>query len=146
MKICLNMDEHPRQWPPIKRAARACLTCRARKLRCNVEDQDQGQPCSNCLLDKTDCQVGKSKRGRKPLTEEQRLGNAAKQLRRTQTLRDSATSAVDVCASQLRPRYTDGWLCNSPVRTKVVDLPSANDASMHRTFETHVTCGLIIRQ
>ena len=146
MKICLNMDEHPRQWPPIKRAARACLTCRARKLRCNVEDQDQGQPCSNCLLDKTDCQVGKSKRGRKPLTEEQCLGNAAKQLRRTQILRDAATSAVDVCASQHRPRYTDGWLCNSPGSTKVVKLPSANDAGMHRTFQTHAICRLIIRQ
>lgn len=50
------------QWPMTKRAGRACLSCRARKVKCDVEEH--GQPCSNCLTDEAICQVQKSKRGR----------------------------------------------------------------------------------
>jgi hypothetical protein len=56
-------------WPITRRAGRACLNCRARKVKCNVEEQ--GQPCSNCLTDDVSCRVQKSKRGRSVWNQEE---------------------------------------------------------------------------
>ncbi|VUC23904.1 unnamed protein product [Clonostachys rosea] len=47
-----------------RRAAKACLSCRNRKVRCDVVSG--GHPCTNCRLDGVGCTVGKSNRGRKP--------------------------------------------------------------------------------
>ncbi|TPX13018.1 uncharacterized protein E0L32_006663 [Thyridium curvatum] len=41
--------------PNKKRSARACLSCRARKVRCNVALH--GAPCTNCRLDEVECVV-----------------------------------------------------------------------------------------
>ncbi|KAL2813404.1 fungal-specific transcription factor domain-containing protein [Aspergillus granulosus] len=38
-----------------RRAAQACLYCRKRKVRCDVAAK--GQPCTNCSLDNTACEV-----------------------------------------------------------------------------------------
>lgn len=38
-----------------RRAPRACLPCRARKVRCDVANR--GVPCSNCFLDQSACAV-----------------------------------------------------------------------------------------
>ncbi|KAI0126393.1 fungal-specific transcription factor [Xylariales sp. AK1849] len=38
-----------------KRAAKACLSCRARKVRCDVSQR--GRPCMNCYLDSETCVV-----------------------------------------------------------------------------------------
>ncbi|KAI1743368.1 hypothetical protein F4680DRAFT_409934 [Xylaria scruposa] len=38
-----------------KRAAKACLSCRARKVRCDVSQR--GRPCMNCYLDNESCIV-----------------------------------------------------------------------------------------
>ncbi|KAF5599675.1 cutinase transcription factor 1 beta [Fusarium pseudoanthophilum] len=44
-----------------KRAApQACLSCRSRKVRCDVTIQ--GQPCTNCRLDNLGCVLGKPRR------------------------------------------------------------------------------------
>ncbi|KAH6685937.1 hypothetical protein F5X68DRAFT_262452 [Plectosphaerella plurivora] len=44
-----------------RRAARACLSCRSRKVRCNVVEQS---PCTNCRFDGVECSVetGRKKR------------------------------------------------------------------------------------
>lgn len=42
-----------------KRSGRACVACRARKVRCDVLD---GAPCSNCRWDEVDCVVLESRR------------------------------------------------------------------------------------
>lgn len=47
-----------------RRAAKACLSCRYRKVRCDV--LGSGPPCTNCRLDGVDCVIKKSNRGRKP--------------------------------------------------------------------------------
>ncbi|KAB8212734.1 hypothetical protein BDV33DRAFT_186257 [Aspergillus novoparasiticus] len=44
-----------------RRAARACLACRKRKIRCDVARS--GMPCTNCRLDSVECVVTKSRRG-----------------------------------------------------------------------------------
>ena len=47
-----------------RRASKACLSCRNRKVRCDVVSG--GHPCTNCRLDKLDCVVRESHRGRRP--------------------------------------------------------------------------------
>lgn len=47
-----------------RRASRACLSCRNRKVRCDVINS--GVPCTNCRLDCVDCVVTESNRGRRP--------------------------------------------------------------------------------
>ncbi|KAI0141635.1 hypothetical protein GGR57DRAFT_403338 [Xylariaceae sp. FL1272] len=47
-----------------KRAPKACLSCRARKVRCDVSQR--GRPCMNCYLDSETCVVtGRASRFRK---------------------------------------------------------------------------------
>lgn len=47
-----------------RRASKACLSCRNRKVRCDVVSG--GHPCTNCRLDKFECIVRESYRGRRP--------------------------------------------------------------------------------
>ncbi|KAF4978188.1 hypothetical protein FZEAL_5384 [Fusarium zealandicum] len=50
------MDSKPK--PPVKhrkRAPKACLSCRSRKVRCDVSQR--GRPCMNCYLDSEACVV-----------------------------------------------------------------------------------------
>ncbi|RFU34800.1 hypothetical protein B7463_g1529, partial [Scytalidium lignicola] len=61
----LEAEAHsPRGLSHIKRrrATRACLGCRARKVRCNVTEDDG--PCTNCRLDRLECVVRRRKRAR----------------------------------------------------------------------------------
>ncbi|KAK5444213.1 hypothetical protein LTS15_010566 [Exophiala xenobiotica] len=46
-----------------RRSSRACRTCRARKVRCDITIH--GSPCTNCRLDNIDCVLLVSKRGSK---------------------------------------------------------------------------------
>lgn len=51
----------PNSSRPVKRrASKACCSCRARKVRCDVVES--GSPCTNCRLDEVDCVVTESKR------------------------------------------------------------------------------------
>ncbi|KAK4250270.1 fungal-specific transcription factor domain-containing protein [Corynascus novoguineensis] len=47
-----------------RRAARACVSCRARKVRCDVVE---GAPCGNCRWDDVECIVQESRRRKKNL-------------------------------------------------------------------------------
>ncbi|KAK6067720.1 hypothetical protein SCUP234_11464 [Seiridium cupressi] len=47
-----------------RRSPRACLSCRSRKVRCDVVNC--GVPCTNCRLDDVECVLKESSRGRKP--------------------------------------------------------------------------------
>lgn len=44
-----------RSKPARKRSLQACLTCRSRKVRCDVSIL--GQPCTNCSLDDKQCRL-----------------------------------------------------------------------------------------
>jgi hypothetical protein len=49
--------------PPRKRAKLACVTCNARRVKCDVTDR---QPCGNCLAANIQCETRESKRGKHP--------------------------------------------------------------------------------
>lgn len=56
-------EKRPGEGSRASRARAACTSCRARKIRCNFDEQ--GIPCSNCVTDGiTDCQTVKSLRGK----------------------------------------------------------------------------------
>ncbi|KAI1171250.1 fungal-specific transcription factor domain-containing protein [Nemania sp. FL0916] len=50
--------------PTKRRAARACVSCRARKVRCDVVE---GAPCGNCRWDGVECIIQESRRRKKSL-------------------------------------------------------------------------------
>ncbi|KAF5674577.1 cutinase transcription factor 1 beta [Fusarium denticulatum] len=52
------------QRPWKRRSSKACLSCRNRKVRCDVTDG--GIPCTNCRLDSINCVLKESNRGRRP--------------------------------------------------------------------------------
>lgn len=49
--------------PPRKRAKLACVTCNARRIKCDVTNR---QPCGNCLATNSNCETRESKRGKHP--------------------------------------------------------------------------------
>ncbi|KAH3919783.1 hypothetical protein HBI56_031010 [Parastagonospora nodorum] len=49
--------------PPRKRAKLACVTCNARRVKCDVTDR---QPCGNCFTANIHCETRESKRGKHP--------------------------------------------------------------------------------
>ncbi|POR37035.1 Cutinase transcription factor 1 beta [Tolypocladium paradoxum] len=54
-----------------RRAARACVSCRARKVRCDVVE---GAPCGNCRWDNVECIVQESRRRKKNLVTANAVG------------------------------------------------------------------------
>ncbi|PGH11456.1 hypothetical protein AJ80_07136 [Polytolypa hystricis UAMH7299] len=54
-----------------KRAAKACQSCRSRKVRCSVSDH--GVPCYNCKLDGLECVVPERKRPSRTVKKERSL-------------------------------------------------------------------------
>jgi len=109
----MAMTEQSTQLNFAKRASRACLYCRVRKTRCNIEKQ--GQPCGNCLTDEVDCQLAESRRGRK---RRQRVKTDPKSSRPTHDeTRDAVPikakvggSSVVVRLGRISPTHTTGWL------------------------------------
>ncbi|KAH7032953.1 fungal-specific transcription factor domain-containing protein [Microdochium trichocladiopsis] len=56
-----------------RRAARACVSCRARKVRCDVVE---GAPCGNCRWDNVECVVQESRRRKKNIFDSKASGSA----------------------------------------------------------------------
>lgn len=77
----LNSSERPNEptrrskAKPIKhRSSQACQACRARKVRCDV--LTNGSQCTNCRLDRLECVVLASRRGRNRHTRQNRASQA----------------------------------------------------------------------
>ncbi|KAG9499416.1 hypothetical protein J7337_007872 [Fusarium musae] len=85
------------QRPWKRRSSKACLSCRNRKVRCDVTDG--GVPCTNCRLDSINCVLKESNRGRKPSA-------ASCQRRRNSNL----PAATDRSSSSPRPTFVTSRL------------------------------------
>ncbi|EXJ66720.1 uncharacterized protein A1O5_09915 [Cladophialophora psammophila CBS 110553] len=96
-----------------RRASKACLNCRARKVRCDVID---GLPCTNCRLDRVECKVAESLRRRK--------------FRAGETSGRRRTTPDTLVEDNISPRYTNfdnlASLPRDPAATSVnVAVPNA---------------------
>ncbi|KAB5575879.1 cutinase transcription factor 1 [Coniochaeta sp. 2T2.1] len=84
-----------------RRAARACVSCRARKVRCDVVE---GAPCGNCRWDNVECVVQESRRRKKNLYT---APLAAGHVSGTEALRASTSSnPVNITSADLRKAST----------------------------------------
>ncbi|KAK8111844.1 uncharacterized protein PG998_008301 [Apiospora kogelbergensis] len=78
-----------------RRAARACVSCRARKVRCDVVE---GAPCGNCRWDNVECVVQESRRRKKNLFDPSTsgAGHAPCQQKIAEAQRPTTTSPVNI--------------------------------------------------
>ncbi|KAJ4109057.1 Cutinase transcription factor 1 beta [Fusarium oxysporum] len=108
-----------------RRAARACVSCRARKVRCDVVE---GAPCGNCRWDNVECVVQESRRRKKNLYTASTAGQSVSteaQLRCKTTASNgnptgpSKSATVGMSTADLR-RPSSG----SAISTSSIDAPS----------------------
>lgn len=83
-----------------KRSSRACTTCRARKVRCNIVAH--GAPCSNCRHDEIDCVL--------PLSRRQRLVYSPWPCFWTPILIEIQVGKRKSSAKSTKCHVLDGWL------------------------------------
>lgn len=99
-----------------RRAARACVSCRARKVRCDVVE---GAPCGNCRWDNVECVVQESRRRKKNHLTASTAGQAAPteaQLR----CKTASNNPLAISTADLR-RPSSG----SAISTSSIDGPSS---------------------
>ncbi|RYP85408.1 hypothetical protein DL769_000961 [Monosporascus sp. CRB-8-3] len=84
-----------------RRAARACVSCRARKVRCDVVE---GAPCGNCRWDNVECIVQESRRRKKNLLDSNLSSNTAPQSSEAHPvqLKAKTSAPVNITAAPLR--------------------------------------------
>jgi hypothetical protein len=84
-----------------RRAARACVSCRARKVRCDVVE---GAPCGNCRWDNVECVVQESRRRKRhlvtassaPVVPASSSTEAQQQQLRCKAVRNDSTSSASI--------------------------------------------------
>ncbi|KAF5659165.1 cutinase transcription factor 1 beta [Fusarium heterosporum] len=119
-----------------RRAARACVSCRARKVRCDVVE---GAPCGNCRWDNVECVVQESRRRKKNLYTASTAGqsvSAEAQLRCKTTASNPTGSKVPgagMSTADFR-RPSSG----SAISTSSIDAPSTFLNSSSSALDSHV--------
>ncbi|KAK2002678.1 fungal-specific transcription factor domain-containing protein [Colletotrichum falcatum] len=109
--------------PPAKvtkrRAARACVSCRARKVRCDVVE---GAPCGNCRWDNVECVVQESRRRKKTLLTASTAGHLGAEAQ----LRSKGTNPINIHSSAelRRPSNASVASVNGSVTANPVPPPS----------------------
>jgi hypothetical protein len=94
--------------PVKRRAAKACQTCRSRKVRCDVVDS--GPPCNNCRLDQIQCVVSDSRRKRKPRCNGEDEQSPVSSIADTHVVGLKSPTSEDNTLDQSSPSdYTDGF-------------------------------------
>ncbi|KAI5921360.1 transcription factor CTF1 [Camillea tinctor] len=102
-----------------RRAARACVSCRARKVRCDVVE---GAPCGNCRWDNVECIVQESRRRKKNLFDSTSSvstskGNAPHHAEAHQHLKAKGPSSISSCSpSSSNPPVTIASAASGPLR------------------------------
>ncbi|KAI1103601.1 fungal-specific transcription factor domain-containing protein [Jackrogersella minutella] len=105
-----------------KRAPKACLSCRSRKVRCDVSQR--GRPCMNCYLDNETCVVtGRASRLRRGQRGENE--NAAEECAHGKTSEDVVNSRIN----GQTPLRTNGENNSTPVQ----ELPSSANRPVNET-------------
>ncbi|KAM3556109.1 hypothetical protein MY1884_005248 [Beauveria asiatica] len=93
-----------------RRAARACVSCRARKVRCDVVE---GAPCGNCRWDNVECIVQESRRRKKSTLTANAVGpnsQAEAQIRCKTTATTNANSNSNANANErASPGVSNGY-------------------------------------
>ncbi|KAM0346059.1 hypothetical protein ACHAPU_005820 [Fusarium lateritium] len=119
-----------------RRAARACVSCRARKVRCDVVE---GAPCGNCRWDNVECVIQESRRRKKNLYTASTAGQSVSteaQLRCKTTASNPTGSKIPSAGMSTADfrRPSSG----SAISTSSIDAPSTFLNSSSSALDSHV--------
>ncbi|KAK8135845.1 fungal-specific transcription factor domain-containing protein [Apiospora sp. TS-2023a] len=119
-----------------RRAARACVSCRARKVRCDVVE---GAPCGNCRWDNVECVVQESRRRKKNLFDASTsaAGHTPGQQKIAEAHRPSTTSPVNISPAPDVRRQSEVSLAAS-VNVTPAEAAAANAAISQQVAQS--TC------
>jgi hypothetical protein len=130
-----------------RRAARACVSCRARKVRCNVVEES---PCTNCRFDNVECVVQESRRRKKHLltTSNSNVGQQTQQRGSAEAqppLRSSSSSAANhpipiTSAAELQRPSSGSPISSSDVDTSMMANGSAGGGTGSDGHMPHMLC------
>ncbi|KAI1635948.1 fungal-specific transcription factor domain-containing protein [Biscogniauxia mediterranea] len=114
-----------------RRAARACVSCRARKVRCDVVE---GAPCGNCRWDNVECIVQESRRRKKNLFDSTSSvstskGSAPHHAEAHQHLKAKAPPSSASCSTS----------CSTSSANQPITIASAASGPLRRASETSQT-------
>ncbi|OAA75780.1 cutinase transcription factor 1 beta [Akanthomyces lecanii RCEF 1005] len=117
-----------------RRAARACVSCRARKVRCDVVE---GAPCGNCRWDNVECVVQESRRRKKSTLAANAVGQsnqAEAQIRckTTATTTTTATNSSNNAANDRASSTVSNGYANAADNVPVAPMPT-NDPRRQST-------------
>ncbi|KMP06832.1 hypothetical protein CIRG_06513 [Coccidioides immitis RMSCC 2394] len=92
-----------------KRAAKACQSCRSRKVRCSVSDH--GVPCYNCKLDELECIIPERKRPTRTAKRDKSLGAVISEavLRMDSSTPDAGSVQSDIVRRPSSATIPDDW-------------------------------------
>lgn len=131
------LQSKPRQ----KRSVQACLTCRSRKVRCDVSRH--GQPCTNCSLDEKECRISQGMAVWNPVNSRAKR-RASQQTNDSIVVEDSAPKSaaaknINIIDPIAIPETTSSldFLqqadITAPWRSASIEIPDFNDL-LHPTF------------
>ncbi|KAK8035355.1 cutinase transcription factor 1 beta [Apiospora rasikravindrae] len=120
-----------------RRAARACVSCRARKVRCDVVE---GAPCGNCRWDNVECVVQESRRRKKNLFDASTsaAGHTPGQQKIAEAQRPTTTSPVNISPAPDVRRQSEVSLAPSAVNVTPAEAAAANAAISQQVAQS--TC------
>ncbi|RDW61597.1 hypothetical protein BP5796_11489 [Coleophoma crateriformis] len=122
-----------------KRSSRACMTCRSRKVRCNIVAH--GAPCSNCLHDEIECILPLSRRQKSAREREIALRKAAGEVFAEEPPRSSVAAAQESSEQGLAvSRATSRTRTTNQDASRFISAPHGMRISEHPLSEVIPTC------
>ncbi|KAK1984271.1 hypothetical protein LZ30DRAFT_779980 [Colletotrichum cereale] len=124
--------------PPAKvtkrRAACACVSCRARKVRCDVVE---GAPCGNCRWDNVECVVQESRRRKKPLLTASTAGHLGAEAQ----LRSKGANPINIHSSAELRRPSNASVASVNGSVAANPVPAPGDFSGDSRFPAALQTG-----
>ncbi|KAI0405201.1 fungal-specific transcription factor domain-containing protein [Xylaria palmicola] len=124
-----------------RRAARACVSCRARKVRCDVVE---GAPCGNCRWDGVECVVQESRRRKKglfdPSSTALHISAPHRQYAEAHLLKAKTAANPIAIASIASAQHSRHHHELSPTSTLNIDVKAGVSQSGVDTHASHLRC------
>ncbi|PGH15955.1 hypothetical protein AJ79_02122 [Helicocarpus griseus UAMH5409] len=119
----------------MKRVSRACLHCRQRKSRCDLDSSGSPgtPPCQRCLRDHRDCVLGSSNRGgrrvRKPKSSSHDMDSSSSPAKVMQLAPNSTPAPAEPPRQFSRPYQPDHYGRSDPPTASTVNMDDDDSAS-----------------
>jgi hypothetical protein len=119
----------PDQLASKRRTSRACVSCRARKVRCDY--LQTGNPCTTCRVDRFDCEVAPRKKRRRRVDTSRSLRTVSGSVE-TETNHLAGAQHAQSCSSEHIPNLQPSDRLEDGYPTLPDTAPSQTELSQHR--------------